>query len=542
MSTSEGPPSEGLPSSGPERAIFLRALQQFSDECEPPELQPLCPFSVDLEGGGRGCAEECMDILAEYGDPRGLRAGVDLGNGIVAERRPIRRFRPRRGPEAGSRPFDAQGTMVRDRDSGRPVATWSTISLVKLLEEELSRSPVDAEPSRSARIEDCWRELERRGHNVEGYVRWGLGRFIATSVVIATVLPDLEDADEDDEGQESTGHSVRFREAPTGWVNLLDQMPSDDPSLERMFTSQPPEEAAKSRRVVGALIGPYAELTLAWVRTAIREDLIAWRAPSDPGAVLTLGTIESVAKEDRQTYRWLVDRFMKTYLDEWALQSLYLEWRYLHAELVAPCSSTEMRQRRIADADLSKAIASRVAAVHKDRRDESSDDELPETPGLSIGQLVNAAVEFLEAGRRSAAAALFEAAKRDNPDSADVRNNYGFCILPDDPEGGLQEIRAAEALGFTPRSVNLANRMYGLFLLRRYASALEAAERVFQEDDHSAWLWDWRKDPANTTILRVNARPYAVQFALDIAQATGDSSQANLWAGRAEGPGLGSEA
>jgi hypothetical protein len=433
--------------------------------------------------------------------------------------------------------------MVRDRDSGRPVATWSTISLVKVLEEELSHSPVDAEPGRSTRIEDCWRELERRGHNAEAYIRWGFGTFIATSVLIATVLPDLENADEDDRGEKSTRHSGSLREAPVGWVSLLDQMPSDDPSLERMFTSQPPEEAAKSRRVVGALIGPYAELTLAWVRTAIREDLIAWQPPSDPGEVLTLGTIESIAKEERQAYRWLVDRFTKTYLDDWALESLYLEWRYLHAELVAPCSNAEMRQRRIADGDLSKAIAGRVATVQKDRRDKSSDeDELPETPGLSIGQLVNAAVEFLEAGRRSAAAALFEAAKRNKPDNADVRNNYGFCILPDNPEGGLQEIRAAEALGFIPRSVNLANRMYGLFLLRRYASALEVAERVFQEDDHWAWLWDWRKDPENTTILRVNARPYAVQFALGIAQATGDSSQANLWAGRAEELGLGSEA
>jgi hypothetical protein len=75
-----------------------------------------------------------------------------------------------------------------------------------------------------------------------------------------------------------------------------------------------------------------------------------------------------------------------------------------------------------------------------------------------------------------------------------------------DPEGP-QEILAAEALGFTPRSVNLANRMYGLFRLRRYASALEVAERLFQEDDHEAWLWDWRTDPENTTILRVNAHP-----------------------------------
>jgi hypothetical protein len=162
MTDSGGSPSEGLPSAGPERVIFLQALQQFSDECEPPELQPLCPFSVDLAEGGRGCAEECMDLLAKYGDPDTRRMGVDLGNGIVAERRQRRQFRPRRGPEAGSRPFDARATMVRDRDSGRPVATWSTISLLKMLEDELSHSPVDADPDRNERIESCWRELEHR--------------------------------------------------------------------------------------------------------------------------------------------------------------------------------------------------------------------------------------------------------------------------------------------------------------------------------------------------------------------------------------------
>jgi hypothetical protein len=42
MTDSGGAPSEGLPSAGPERVIFLRALQQFSDDCEPPELQPMC--------------------------------------------------------------------------------------------------------------------------------------------------------------------------------------------------------------------------------------------------------------------------------------------------------------------------------------------------------------------------------------------------------------------------------------------------------------------------------------------------------------------
>jgi hypothetical protein len=116
MSDSEGPPSEGLPSSGPERVIFLRALQQFSDECQPPELQPLCPFSVELVDEGRGCAEECMDILAEHGDPRTLHAGVDLGNGMSRSDGPFGSFARaedlRRGVDLSTRRLRWYGTKT----------------------------------------------------------------------------------------------------------------------------------------------------------------------------------------------------------------------------------------------------------------------------------------------------------------------------------------------------------------------------------------------------------------------------------------------
>jgi hypothetical protein len=78
LSDQEEPQSEGLPSAGLERVIFLRALQQFSDECETPELQPECPFSVDLPSGGRGCGEECMDLLAKFGDPYSRGGGSTL--------------------------------------------------------------------------------------------------------------------------------------------------------------------------------------------------------------------------------------------------------------------------------------------------------------------------------------------------------------------------------------------------------------------------------------------------------------------------------
>jgi hypothetical protein len=513
--------------------IFLRALQQFSDECETPDLQPECPFSIDLPGGGRGCGEECMDLLAQFGNSyRG--GGVDLGHGIVARRR--RQFRPRRGPEPGSRPFDAQAALARDNDSGRPITAWTTVSLMTVLFDELSHSPVDAEEQRTAHIEGSWEELEFRGHNVEGYVRWGRGRVIATSIEIATIFRDLERTRS---SSESVEPPRTLREAPSGWADLLNQLGRHDPALDDALASLPEHERAKTSMVLRSLTGPYANLVSAWVRTASREDLIAWRPPSDPEEVLTLAAIETVAKDDKATFMWLADRFTKTYITDWAKESLYREWRYLHAEMMPPCSSTEMGQRRIAERDVAKAIASRVASPQKDRAS-GDQDKPPETSGLSINQLTTAAVEFLHAGRRNAAAALFEAAKRERANDPDVRNNYGFCILPDDPAAGLQEVHAAGELGFIPRGVTLANRMYGLFLLKRFASALEAAERLFHEEDadHDAYLWDWRKGPENATVIRVTPRTYGAQFAVDIAEAADDASQATLWTTRVASLGL----
>jgi tetratricopeptide (TPR) repeat protein len=145
-------------------------------------------------------------------------------------------------------------------------------------------------------------------------------------------------------------------------------------------------------------------------------------------------------------------------------------------------------------------------------------------------------IELLKRGRRASAAALLEKMKREDPSDAEVRNAYGFCLLPDHPEEGLQEIHAASELGHSPQ-LPLANRMFGLFLLHEYNAALEAADRLFREEDRheEAYLWDWRKAPEDTSIISIEPRSYAVQFALDIARITEDTQAINVWARRAEG-------
>lgn len=47
-----------LPQDPREREILLRALRRYSDDCEPPELTPDCPYSEKAGPGLRGCGNE----------------------------------------------------------------------------------------------------------------------------------------------------------------------------------------------------------------------------------------------------------------------------------------------------------------------------------------------------------------------------------------------------------------------------------------------------------------------------------------------------
>jgi tetratricopeptide (TPR) repeat protein len=143
-------------------------------------------------------------------------------------------------------------------------------------------------------------------------------------------------------------------------------------------------------------------------------------------------------------------------------------------------------------------------------------------------------IELLQSGQRALAAAITEAEKKEDPSDAEARNDYGFCILPDHPALAMKELDAAIELGYPRPEITLANQMFGLFLLQRYAPALDAAERLFQQDRRGqATLWDWRGIP-DFSLIRVEPRCYAAHFALKIAQTMGNKQAIDRWARQAE--------
>jgi hypothetical protein len=516
---------KGLPSEGREREIFIRALRKFSDECETPNLQPDCPFAVPLSNGTRGCGEECMDILGQYGDDRSA-FGIDLGNGLVAKARP--QSRPRRGPGADAQPFDAREIMLRDRDSGRTVSTWNTVSLVSVLQEELTSTPLGAGPERERIIRECWAELERRGYRVDALVRQGMAKRITTTVAIAAVVPGPVELRSDN--MQLPG---ALRPAPPEWRELLERTIDSDSIPVDDLSAESPDDRKMISHLTSALSGRFMRVARAWVRTANLDDFIAWQPPGNLDETLLLADLDSAETRDDKIQEWLVDRFANTYLNAWATDSLHLEWRYVHAEIPPPCPSKEMAARRIGEVDLAREITSRAVRA---RARAQKDHSVKRITSLSINEMKKAAVEFLDAGRRAEAAGLFEAAKRVNPQDPEVVNDHGFCVLPDRPEEGVREIERASDLGYPYRDVTVANRMYGLLRMGRLASALDAADRFLAEEKSGspAFLWDWRRAPDDPVTVRTDTRLYITQLGLHIAELTDDETLVKLWTERAE--------
>ena len=173
---------------------------------------------------------------------------------------------------------------------------------------------------------------------------------------------------------------------------------------------------------------------------------------------------------------------MKTYLYEWSTSSLHLEWSYLNAQVVSPCSHEEMEVRHIRRNELNRIIADRAVAGS-----ESSEDQFTR-------DIFRHALAFIRDGEPAKAAVLFESVTLQEPDSADAFNNYGFCMIPHQPDRALEAFERSIDLAGCDVLLNKINKALCLALIDRHTSAIElvsAARRELDEDEeYSYFLWD----------------------------------------------------
>ena len=158
-----------LPKDLREREIFLRALREYSERCEPPGLTPDCPFSIETEPGVMGCGEECMDLLGRYKAPRPSEE-IDLGRGIHIRRE--RRPRARHPRRVTVRPYDARELYLEDHGSGPP-EQWHLASILYALIQAVKEPPSSDSRGSMKRMEHIDRLIqlvEARGLDFEAHV------------------------------------------------------------------------------------------------------------------------------------------------------------------------------------------------------------------------------------------------------------------------------------------------------------------------------------------------------------------------------------
>jgi hypothetical protein len=506
--------NDPLPDSGPEREIFLRALRRFSDECEPPELIAECPFSVDLPGGGRGCGEECLELLDRYGVPRSA-GQVLMGSGGMAAHSLGRPRRPQPGP---TRPFDAAENFYRDSDNADR-SRWQTSSLLYGLRNAyLPRVDSLLDPQRCDKLIAAADELRRREFDVDALLRLGLGAKLAAALTVAIVMPDFLAAQRSQRGIRDKPTEARRPGPPAGWPKLLDAV------LEvggpEGIDPPPPDAgdlAIAQYRVLAALTGQFMGRAAIWAQTAPVDDLMNLRPPAvDDFLAYDLGR-EPPSRPESRRQRWVIDRFTQTYLKDWSTDSLKLEWRYQQGEEEPPCPPQEMAGRSVDTNELARALAQATTS--------SSGSDM-----MSV--LLPTAVRLLSEGNRGAAATMFDAARHEEWDNAEFHNDYGFCLLPDDPAGALEALELASRLGFR-RTVNVCNRVLAIFRMGRHAAALEVAERAIDRwndlDTDPSFLWDFTS-PEPKLLERESPRSYLAKLAAYVADASGDRAAAARWA------------
>jgi len=145
---------------------------------------------------------------------------------------------------------------------------------------------------------------------------------------------------------------------------------------------------------------------------------------------------------------------------------------------------------------------------------------------------------MLREGRRQSAAAIFEAIARVSPGDAAAHNNFGFCLLPDDPGKALEELETAASLGMASRGTNVGNRMLALCRLDRTVSALALAEEYFEGGadretaNRPAFMWSFELD--DPKLLEVgDVAVYVAELAAHSSVSAGDAQLGARWSDRA---------
>jgi hypothetical protein len=501
--------SEGIDDA--HRAYTDAALFLMSANCEHPTLTPACPFSVEVRPGVRNCEEQCHAVLAERGLPLPTYADAPAAPAPTK-------------PFSVAAAFDACALYLQAQE--RRPARWPLPALIWALKQHLTGGVVDTVGrSRDEEVQLCLQELARRDFDVDALVRWGMGRDIVEAVLMGTVIPRLAKTSQLRSVEVSeTPHTHELPDLASQWHDLLDDVLALEApdELQLLFNKSTPEDERRAATEVAQIFrGTFLQRLHTWMATAPLADIVSWAPPPSLDGLPASTSAAQPPAEDRQRQRWLVDRFTVPYYNDWEQESRHLEFRWLRGDTDAPCAESLMDIRPRREDDLARTIA--VATVLA-----------PVGPENYMSSLRSRGLSLLAEGRRTAAAAVLDSIRDFNWDLPEPHNDYGFALLPDDPEAALQALRMANNLGYT-LTVNTANRALAYAMLDQPDQVYSLAEAVLinyeNEDADDGILWapgDTLADSARLSDI-VSPRDYVIEVAALAAERAGDETSARRW-------------
>lgn len=450
-----------------ESDLPIVALVRYADSCEPAHKHSDCPFAVE-QNGKLTCRIECREVIKSL-----LRRG-------------------RSEPTPRTQAFDA-GQLLLSEPAGAPDTLWNTSSLLQIVVRAARSCPLRRDGSlelqRLVYATSALGALGCRGVDPEYLLRQGVGQAIKLALAI--------------------------------WIKKWSER-SDDPRISweyldqwrAVFDEGSHEQPTANLYIGAAMTGPVSHRLDVWLESAPIEDVLLWRPPqsdiesSEPGS----------ANPEAGPWRWIVERFTKTYLRTWSLLALKREYSFVRGTWLPDFSTTLLTERTLTQEEIATALADR-AMVSEDVIDPST-----------MGAFVDQAVVLLADGQRAAAAALFDAARTIKPADLDAQNNYAFCILIDKPDQAQALFRDVLSRGAPDPAVTWCNVALAEFLLGHADAALDGCERASSAaHDRKSYLWQRRGDL--WVVEYVDPRSWAIRFAAQLEQSAGI---VGTWTERAE--------
>lgn len=464
--------------------IFLRALRDYSESCEPPNLKSDCPFAIEISPGHRGCGEECMDLLGRFGAPRPLDSAT--GASEIAIRR-TRRPRPRHSATRESQAFDARAAYLSESEKS-PRQQWSMQSLLYRLKELIQTPPWtfnEVNESRTEQISSITNLLSARGLDLNRHLDKGIRLQVQMSL-FQLIAPS---------------HVAKFENSieVEVWRKYLTE------SLEEIESITKKSLTPAVRNEDSLLYRTHIALGL-WADLTSLDSIIAWEVPAQKFSQIITAQPDLISDEsindDKCNGKWLIDRFTETYLDRWDTESLCREWSFIHGQMAPPCSPFELKSREVKVSLLSQEMSDRLVKTNKIQRKKNRAQRSPEQQtSLMSSQLVKPAVSFLRQGRFTEAQALFEAILQMDPTDPGANNNLGFCLIPQNPELSLKYFDECEKLTGTRSELLSANRMLALASLGRRTIVAEIATTEFGLDSSVCEVANYKSDGSGGAYL-----------------------------------------